>query len=277
MRSIDKVVESAILPRTGAYKPERVALAAALCPELLGEKKRWTRNPKTIVEAERIGEECGRSMRDIKLALVEWASLGTPYETMIGLSRWDAMLAAWVASALAERVSKHSSPNEGIVRDVINHVHRVVKRGVPDDSGPRNVSLILEGDITRGIQSLYDSIEYARTEDEGVNARRVAIAMMPARASIAILTDDPKSSGMKNGAMECISATSRTLRDFEELPEKKLQEEVLRVMANAIMSYPLQYTGSSGAISASSSVVPAALAGALLGAVGAHVAMKRQP
>lgn len=280
MSTIAPAVRAAILPKRGVPKPQRVALAAALCPEILSEKKKWTRNPGSLVEAEVFAQQCGRSMQDIKLALVEWVMANSVFGTIQGLAEWDAMLGAWCGADLAERVVAYTAPYEASVQNAINHIRRVVKRGVPDESNPRNVSLILEGDMQRRISDLYAEMDYAPTEKDGRRMRRTAVALMVASSALGVLTSDrpsmaaATSTQLARAAYRIWTWPVTTGEDSDAMTEKQAEDEIKRVVSNAIMSYPLHYTGGSGALAASSAI-PAVAVGVLLGAAGAHLALKR--
>lgn len=278
MNGIDPIVEKTILGAKDRrkWKPERVALAAALCPEILGEKKVWTRNPRSLVEAEKMGIQCGRSILQIKIPLVAWARDVGPYAAMKALASWDTMLTAWVGAAIASRVEKHTGSYEKTIRAAIEDLRAVVRRGFVEDSGPQPTEkerlYRLEWKIQEEISGLYGLAEEAATEDEALMYRGEGIAMIPTKSSIALLTEKPKTTGATASGNQIVGVAWRTLRDLEKMGDSAMETELGEVISNAIMSYPAIYTGSGRAsFSSRASLVPAAVVGAILGAGAMHL------
>ena len=297
----EKIFGSKQHPRLHA--PQRVALAAALCPEILGEKKSWTANPKSIIDAERIGEECERSMRTIKYAVASWVEsfsargvghigYSSPGAALHSLLAWDRSLAVWVAASIAQRVAPFAHEEDTVsdgprtatrwrVDDIVELAKKWSSTGAThmEFRDLLGMSQRFEAASNAASNIIYYVYRGAQrgdfaSEDERVSMERNGLAMKVASQVInMMLTVDKKE---KEKAAFDVASVSMELLSKNKQDMKSRVDVMLGLMSHAVIEYPAHYTGGSGAISAPSSVVPAALAGALLGAVGAHVAMKRQ-
>lgn len=121
---IDNTVASNIL-KAKHPSPARIALAAALCPEVLFERKSWA-SPASLVAAEKLTSMCGKDPMVVRNALAHWVGKYHLFQTKPGdlrsynvvnmaeIYRWDRNLGAWIAVAVAERfLSLAKNPKAG--------------------------------------------------------------------------------------------------------------------------------------------------------------------
>ncbi len=283
-RSIDPRVQERILS-SEPNSVGRTLLAAALCPEILSDRKRWEA-PKSLAKVERLGEQCGRTPTQIRVTLLEW--LTTPQKNlwrfpdrMRSLWKWDPALAGWI---ILRFCSELVPLTKDFLREPFEEAIATLLRAVELSSGERRSARSVDSAEKLGSDVREDFSPYEEfSESLLANISRSGPERSPWRIALDLreaifetafamsFLDDPET-GAIDGSGIGLAARSLAVALWQEWPDRsgdkfnldlgslgRRAEQIdyaerspvfLRLLERAVFEYPYGYsrTSSSGAV-----------------------------
>jgi len=235
--------------------PQRLALAASLCPEILGEIGiLYSYLSLAATESSALALECGTSPLTIRNALAEWAeSLDDARYLLRMLTEWDQDLGVWCACAIADPALRYAPAVDGRARMAIK---------IAREYATSRTSRFLMKDVIKAQSGVMDVIMSSIPS--------VGEAYFPAYHAISMIANSraDHSEVVRSAAFVVNSATKLSVN-----PEGELKR-LCTVVAGAIVSYPTgEMINASRGLSRSGLIAGAA--GLLIGAGAMHLARRR--
>ena len=271
--SIDPRVRSVLLKRA-PYSLDRVAMAAALCPELLGERDRWT-GARSLAAAELQAEECGRTPEDVRRAVFEWMITPQNSKTakawgdrLSALALWDYSLALWVVASLIRQMTEQVPE---YAREPLLDAAAQIEMAARLPKSDTKVGRRLAEDFSENGEfagSMYEANE-ADSNHPQTHPWYAATRLIGAVRKLGLMMTlgSARDTNMEGVASSLFVASAHLVRhQIGRISSVQTQREIDAMLERAIASYPLGYRErSSGAIRASGWALPA-VAGAAPGA-----------